>query len=350
MTEDYKKLNEILKGKNVVYIPIISCINRDTDEYDLSADGNVNRFITTFSLCDSYEKLTILLPRKHVKGSEELIVEFWKEQNRRHEVKLIWCDNFGKHAKDQRINMSVVYSISHYIDLLDDYKDIDLCIFESQKLGLHLSMFSLFDLIWWNPVSATDTKTRDFLEGYEELNESVLDVINYMLVASPDQLKYYSEYKDKVLLIDKLIDRDLKYFDYKPDRDILVEYVDLRPKYFLPYRLTDQGYKFDKVLEYLESDKSNWIALYTDPNNSHVVENLKPELRDRFIKVSSKRDTYYTILDYAHVTIPYFEDLEFINHASIWEFMHDKTNCKVILQGLPNDPYSIYTTSKVEFI
>ena len=346
MTEDYKKLNSILKRKNVIYIPIISCINRDTNEYDLGADGNVNRFITAFSLCDSYKKLAILLPKKHVEGSEKIIEEFAKYHN----VELVWCDDFGKHAKDQRVNEDIIRQMIQVIDHLDHSHEYDLCIFESQGLGSQLVKSHSFDTIWWNPVSATDTKSRDFLEGYEEMNKEVINISDWVLLASPDQVKYYSGYKDKVLLIDRLIDRDLKYFDYKPDRDIIVNHVDLRPKYFLPYRLTDQGYKFDKVLEYLESDKSNWIALYTDPNNSHVIENLEPELKDRFIKVSSKRDTYYTILDYAHVTIPYFEDLEFINHASIWEFMHDKTNCKVILQGPPNDPYGIYKSDKVEFI
>ena len=346
MTKDYRILNNILEGQNVVYVPIISCINRDTDEYDLSADGNVNRFITTFSLCDSYKKLTILLPAKHVEGSERIIEEFAKDKN----VTIIWCDDFGKHAKDQRVNDIVVNAIRQKIDLLENYDELDYCIFESQKLGLQLAKYCPFDLIWWNPVSATDIKSRDFLEGYEFINDELMRISNWVLLASPDQIKYYSGYKDKVLLIDRLIDRDLSYFDYKPDRDILVKYVDFRKKYFLPYRLTDQGYKFDKVLEYLKSDKSNWITLYTDPNNSHVIENLEPELKDRFIKVSSKRDTYYTILDYANVVIPYFEDLEFINHASIWEFMHDKANCKVILQGPPNDPYGIYKSDKVEFI
>ena len=39
--KDYTKFNTILNNRRVLYIPIISCINRQTNEYNLACDGNV---------------------------------------------------------------------------------------------------------------------------------------------------------------------------------------------------------------------------------------------------------------------------------------------------------------------
>lgn len=331
--------NTLFKDKSIVYVPIISCINRDTNEYNLAADGNVNRFITTFCKCDSFKKLTIFLPKKHVKDSEKIITEFADEFG----ADLVWIEDFGIHAKDQRVNENIVDKIYAKIKELD----FDLCLFESQALGLKLAETKK-QLVWWNPVSATETKTREFLIGYEETNAKVISVSDYMIIASQDQIKYYSNVSEKLIYIDVLIDRTLKFFNYQIDEDVL-KYSKYKDKlFFLPFRLTDSGYKFDKVLEYLKKEKENWIALYTDPNNSHVIDCLDETIKSKFIKVDSKRDTYYTILDHTNATILYFEDLEFINHAAIHEFK--QSNCNVILWQQHNNPYDIDKCPNIHII
>lgn len=332
-------MKELFRDKAIVYVPIVSCIDRDTNEYNLAADGNVNRFITTLSLCDTFKSLTIALPKKHIKESENMIQEFITDCS---DARIVWIEDFGKHAKDQRMNYDVVDSVYNSIKDLD----CDLYLFESQLLGLELNRYTDKQLVWWNPVSATSTKTRIFLKGYEVLNDIVMGISDYVIVASPEQLKYYN-YSDKLIYIDKLIDRNLRYFDYKIDNDVL-KYSNYDKKvFFLPYRLTDEGYQFDKVIKYM-SKEEDWIALYTDPNESHVIDHLDKSIRDKFVKVSSKRNTYYTILDYINATIPYFEDLEFINHAAIHEFKHSK--CKVVLWQQHNNPYDVDNCSNIEVI
>lgn len=341
--KSYDFLKELFRGKAIVYVPIISCIDRDTNEYNLAADGNVNRFITTFSLCDTFKSLTIALPKKHIEGSEKLIQEFISDCN---DARIVWIEDFGKHAKDQRMNYDIVDSIYQGIKDLD----CDLYLFESQLLGLELNRYAGKQLVWWNPVSATDTKTRIFLKGYGTLNEIVMDISDYTIVASPDQLEYYGysyKYSDKLIYIDKLMDRTLRYFEYELDNDVLKYSSYDKKVFFLPYRLTDEGYQFDKVIEYMSKEK-DWIALYTDPNESHAIDYLDESIRDKFVKVSSKRNTYYTILDYVDAVIPYFEDLEFINHAAIHEFKH--TKCKVVLWKQHKNPYDIDNCSNIEVI
>jgi len=343
--KEYSFLNKLFKDKDILYIPIISCINRDTNEYNLSADGNVNRFITTFSICNSYKSLTIALPSKHIKGSEKIVQDFAIDNN----VNIIWCNNFGIHAGEQRNDDNVVK------DIFYDVANIkcDICIFESQKLGISLmlgkeSSNSVIH-IFWNPVSKTDTKTRIFLEGYEDINSKIMSRVDYTIVASPDQIKYYHEYENSLIYLDKLIDRKLSYFDYNIDKEIIDKYSNYNGDiFYLPFRLTDEGYKFDKVLEYINKNHTdNYIILYSDPNNSHTIDKLDSEIKERFIKVDSSRDTYYTILDYTNCIIPYFEDLEFINHAAIHEFMDDRSKCKVILYNQNNNPYNVNNCNRI---
>jgi len=342
----YVFFKEYIKNKDILYIPIISCINRDTNEYNLAADGNVNRFITTFLKCDSYRTLTIVLPYRHIFGSEEFIIKF---KNPR--VNIIWSNNFGIHAGEQRNNDEIVNRM--FLEIANIKYDI--CIFESQKLGLKL-INNVKDkkFVFWNPVSKTDKKTRIFLEGYDEINANIYNKVNYMIVASPDQIEYYSKLSpnfDKIIYLDKLIDRDLDIFDYEIDNDILNKFKNIDKKiFYLPFRLTDEGYKFDKVIEYLKNVDKDYIVLYTDPNNSHIIDNMPYEIFNNFIKVSSDRDTYYTILDYIPCTILYFEDLEFINHAAIHEFMSSKCKANIILYNQNNNPYNINSCSRIKII
>lgn len=347
--KEYNFFKHYINDRNILYIPIISCINRDTNEYNLAADGNVNRFITTFSLCDTYKSLTIILPLKHIDGSEEFINKFKNDK-----IHIIYSSNFGIHAGEQRNNDEIVNNI--FLDILGI--DFDICIFESQKLGLRLMDYHKIDdkeFIFWNPVSKTKNKSRIFLEGYDTINNIIYDKVNYMIVASPDQVSYYSKISvnfDKLIYLDKLIDRDLKIFDYKIDElilNVLKEFNNVKI-YYLPFRLSDEGYKLDKVLEYLKNEKENYIVLYTDPNNSHIIDKFDDDIRKYFIKVSSDRNTYYTILDYVDCTILYFEDLEFINHAAIHEFMNSKTKAKVIVYNQNNNPYNINSCDRIKNI
>lgn len=342
--KDIKYFIDLVKDKNILYIPIVSCINRDTQEYNLSSDGNVNRFITTFSYANGFKNLTIFLPSKHIVGSECFINKFCELNNN---VKIKYSDNFGIHAGEQRNNDYITDSI---LNELNEYINNDtIIIFESQLLGLKISKKYNNNLIFWNPVSETNDKTRDFLCGYKEINDNCLNFSDYMIVASPDQYNYFNN-SEKIIMIDKLIDRDLSIFEYQKNdvyEKILEDISKDTTIFYLPYRLTDEGYKFNNVIKYIKgycNNKFNKVTiLYSDPNNSHIIDNLSisDEFKSRFFKVPTDRNTYYTILDSnVYKIIPYFEDIEFINHASIDEFKMAK-NVMVVLYNQNNNPYNV---------
>jgi len=349
---EYKKFNNIINGRDIIYVPIISCINRETGEYDLSCDGNVNRFITTFTYCNSFNNLHIILPSKHV-GNSECLIEKWISESKNN-ITIHYCEHFGIHAGEQRNNDDVVKNMYLYVRENFDLTN-KLFIFESQKLAkLFLSVSH--DVIFYNPVSKVTNKTRIFLEGYDEINDYLVNQCLYTIVSSPDQVDYYKDYKDKIIYLDKLIDRDLDIFSkYNKYEEFDKKLNQLKGDvYYLPFRLTDEGYQFNKVVKFIkDNSKDNYFIFYTDPNNSKILFtfDFDIEFKNKFIKVSTERDLYYTIIDSKkQVIIPYFEDLDFINHAAIHEFINDKANCIICVDSKLNNPYNIKNCERVKFI
>lgn len=113
----------------------------------------------------------------------------------------------------------------------------------------------------------------------------------------------------------------------------------------MPYQVTDEEYDNDKVIKfinyynkirkkYTKTNSSSLYILYGDPNNSGYMEKIKPYIDNdvKFEQVPNDRGTNYTLLDSdLKVVIPYFEDIDYINHASIQEFVSDKAKCQIIL-------------------
>lgn len=349
----YKEFDNILYGLNIVYVPIVSCINRQTGEYDLSCDGNVNRFVTTFSKCESFASLTIVLPKVHVAGSEKLVEQF---ANSHINIKLIYSEHFGIHAGEQRNMDSVVNA------MYDDIKKLetDIYIFESQKLGKLLieNKKDRQQFIFYNPVSKVNGKSRVFLEGYDDINNWLFENSDYMIVSSPDQIKYFENgTKEHIVYLDKLIDRDIELFDYEKNIDmkkIIGASVNINTKmFYLPFRMTDEGYKMDTVLSTLyheyKSHDGNIVVFYSDPNNSKILDKIKmnEKLKWKFVQVPTDRNTYYTLIDNPNITVLYYEDLDFINHAAIHEFISNKAQCEVwVMEN--NNPYGIMDCSRVK--
>ena len=99
MINEYNKLNKLLKNKKVLYIPIYSCFDYNTKLLNFKADGNINRFLTTFSNVNSYKSLDILAPDK---GND--VTWFYSAfYTVTHDSKIINSEYIVESAKVQRI-------------------------------------------------------------------------------------------------------------------------------------------------------------------------------------------------------------------------------------------------------
>jgi len=337
----YERFDKMIENMRILHIPIVSCINRETGAYKLDCDGNVNRIITTFSLCNSFKSLDVMMPFNY--ESNNILNEFGKDER----ITVHYVNAFGLHAGDQRANPLVVKSM---LDAIPNVDDFDFIIFESQYLGeALLNQVDSNKLIFYNPVSKTAAKTRNFLEGYDKINQELVEKCFKTILCSTDQVKFFKS--NKSYLLDILIDRNLKYFDYDVDTDLIYSLnkykQDNRTIYFLPFRLTDAGYKFNEVLDLIKKEDKGYVVLYSDPNNSGTVEQLDEDVKSNFIQVSTSRNTYYTLLDHCKVVIPYLEDLDFINHAAIHEFLNEKSDCLIVVANGQNNPYGMLDHPRV---
>lgn len=369
MKKEFEELANYIKGKNVLCVPIISSIDRQTGEYKLDADGNINRIITTFWHADTFNKLYLVLPKKHVKGSEKYIEQWIDEKStNQNSIEIIWANSFGIHAGEQRSNYFVIKNLEAELHYYVYGNLVDVYMIESQ--GLLQDIFPYVvgnynrNIIFWNYTCTTNNKTRSFLNGYKEINEELFLGCDKTIMASPEQVEYFNSVtgtsSSKLMYIPTFMDRDIHIFDYVRDKelnDILVNrHKNFYTKFFyLPYRMTDEGYKMKEVIEYInEYNSSDKVVIYSDPNNSGYMESIKDEFEHHvtFMKVSTSRDIYYTILDCdAGIVIPYFEDIAYINHASIQEFVHPNVKCTILLKEYDTkDPYGLSKYRNVKYI
>lgn len=351
MTIDKKFVDDHMQDKNILYIPIISSINRETNKYNLDSDGNVVRFITFFEHHKNFNTLTILLPKNNESHD---IIDRWVKDN--DNIEIIWSDNFGKHAGEQRSDSDVVSKMEmelfELINNPDNDNDFNIVMFESQFLGNLLVdpyWFKGFEKVFWCPVCKIDNEhTRNFLEGYDNLNKKLFQLSDWSIVESPTQLKKFSLPECSIYPYYMMMDRNLKYFDYMTDfglKDTIKTVKNLDTGtysiYYIPYRLTDEGYKVDDVISYINYDYADVVVVYyTDPNNSRAMEDLKKKFNSNvvFIKLSTDRNTHFTMLSSEDVVVPYFEDLDFINHATLWEMMSPKSRCQF---GITKEQYDM---------
>lgn len=366
--EEFNDLANYIENKKVLCVPIISSIDRQTGEYKLDADGNVNRIITTFWHADTYKTLYLVLPKKHVVGSEKYIEDFVKmKSTEEHSIEIIWADSFGIHAGEQRSNYFVIKNLEKELYGYIYGNIIDVYIMESQGL-LQDVITSIVarpykKVMFWNYTCTTNIKTRSFLNGYKDINEMLFLCADKTIMASPEQVDYFSTIKPsnftKLMYIPTFMDRDIPIFKYEKDVELndklIREYHNGTKFFYLPYRMTDEGYRMSEVIDYINNHKSKYkVVIYSDPNNSGYMETIKDKFNNNvsFMKVSTSRDIYYTILDCdADIDIPYFEDIAYINHASIQEFVHPSVKCTILLKEYDTeDPYGLSKYPNIKYI
>lgn len=343
MTNEYFELNCLVYNLRVLCIPIYSCFDYKTRNLNFRADGNVNRVLTTFYYVNTYKHLDIMAPSAGNDISWFIDSVHSISDNR---ADVVFNDEIHDSSKVQR-DLTFAKRVSQSID----FSKYDVVICDSQFLTLEILDNHVDDLqvIYWCPVCAVDGKTRDFLEPHRSIDKYIFSRVDYTIISSKDQFKYIESLRNamhgdfnitKTILIEQLIDRQLSVFDYKVDEDLLVtldKYYDWKI-IFLPFRLTDMGYNFHGILNYLtqrfkDDDNCHVCVLYTNPNNCDIDSLAQDEdelqfIHNRFIQVSKDRNTYYTIIDHGNVIIPYFEDTQFINHAAIYEFRD--SNARVV--------------------
>lgn len=323
-----------LKNKRILYIPIVSMRSYSNDLYDLTCDGNVNRFISFFLKDDlEYEHVDIVLPSGVTKQSLELLSEFEKCRPGK-----ITCHYFDKYPIGGASVIRSYKGSKQLFDLIDESiieKDYDVVIYEPNHLGVLIegikNIIVPFESVYWCPVSVTTESCPSFLLEYESIDKTLAKAADYLMVASINQFRFFKKVTKNVIR-EVLINPGLKLFDFKVNESIL----DLMDSYiqdgyklvYFPFRLTDKGYMLDWVLEMikkLSQEGSKICFVYSDPNNSDLLSMEENTENLVFLKIPTSRDVYYTMLSQVDCLVPYLENIDDIMHASLEELRYFNT-------------------------
>lgn len=255
---------------------------------------------------------------------------------------------FSGGAKKQR-------SSDFSTEIISEFKDkilaADVVIVESQPL------FMLFlaekntvvwngKLVYWCPVCATSKKSRSFLEASRDIDRLCFTNADHVIVATEEQAEYVEECgipNAEVTVLNEFIDRSLPMFkDYSIDEEalsIINNELDAgKMCLYLPFRLSDEGYKIWETLDLVHPlVASGQLVLFAPNVNGASIDELVKlcrssgsALNDDDLKmvlssirpISSSRDTYYTLIDHCpSLVIPYFEDWKFVMHAAVDELI-----------------------------
>lgn len=288
---------EMLKGKDVLMIPVYSARSYETGEYNLTADGNVSKYLMKI-IKSNAEKITIFYPDNSI--NLDKVQNFLKENTKQ---KVKWVSvKYGKNAQETR-NMG-----RQFFDYID--KKYDIIISEINTLAEIVAnggdcFCNKNNFIYWVGTHNIDG-TRWDTAGHEQLNKRIAQEVQTACLL-PAQVPFLGgkAFEDEYIY-------ESKYFDKK----II----------FFPFRLTDTSYKLDLFMETIYNlRENNFVVLYTDPNDSGLLNDAD---KDIFIKVPANKFVYLSILKGKPI-IPFLDDLEKNSHSNIFEFMY--YNCKVIM-------------------
>lgn len=300
-------LSKRLEHKRILYIPIYSMRSYETGLYDVSCDGNVNRFISKFSKIN-YKSLTITYPEK---TENEYFIRCFLRR-----VDLIKCEAYGINALATRKNEEGWFKFLHKLDR----SKYDVVLFEPNVIGKY-QFEDRIKVMYWMPVSSTINNRVEFLKEFYDLD--LINTLKYeTFVCSKNQKELYTtaHIDNDVFANSIFIDEETIYpYDssYHYEKNII----------FNPFRQSDKGYKIKELYTALEAiDKSKYIVLYSAPNGFDVQTSI-PRMR-----VKTDRKIYYNILK-SRPIIVYLENPDEILHTSIFEFMY--FNCRLIY--LKND-------------
>lgn len=296
------QIEDIIKNKKVLMIPVYSTRSYATGKYDLLSDGNISKFLMKILYSDAKE-IDILIPINSINLS--YVKEITKG------MKISWIpSNYGVNAHETR-NMNKEFL--NIVKRLYGLKKYDYIISEIDSLAYDIAVnnYDFFDkekFIYWAGSWNADG-TPWYESGHEDVNKTIANNVKTACLLKGQVTLYGGK-----SFYDECI--------YKPE---IFDYKII----FFPFRLSDKSYKlefFKETIHKLNKEGyKNFKVLYTDPNDSHLLDG---EDKNIFIKVSSNKFIYQSILK-GRPIIPYLDDVNKNYHSNIFEFVY--YNCDVIM-------------------
>lgn len=288
-------IKELDKCSKILFIPIVSMRNHISGEYDLACDGNINRILSTISLLNENIQIDITIPKNSI--NEAFILSNIKPNQMINLIKEDYL--YGINANETRRNKLWFKFINENIDKYDKI------IFEPNIIGLLNNPEDKF--IYWCPVSNTINSEVSFVKEFADLDKLIAG--KYTTYVCTNSQKKYLEGKSIVDI--SMLSNIGKIHALNKTKVI-----------YLPFRLSDKGYKIEYICKILKELESNYSfnIMYSSPNGVELPIKL-----NNVYKISSDRQFYNFMLSNKNVCIPFLENPDEILHMSLFEMIHNKT-------------------------
>lgn len=292
------QIENLIKEKSVLMIPVYSTRSYKTGVYDLLADGNISKFLMKIMQSEAKE-IDILFPNNST-GIKQ-IKNITKQKAK-------WIPfAYGINAHETRNMGEYFYNYILYNGKKYDYIISEIDTLAKSAICSCNSLCDCNNFIYWAGSWNADG-TPWYAEGHESTNKFIAEnILTACLLSGQVDLYHGKSFYDKCIYNPKYFDKKTIYF---------------------PFRLSDNSYHakdFLKIMQELKNEGyDNFVVLFSDVNDSHIFDEYQTET---FIKVPSNKFVYQSILKGKPI-IPYLDDTNKNYHSNIFEFKY--YGCDVI--------------------
>lgn len=291
------QIEELIRNKKVLMIPVYSTRSYKTGVYNLAADGNVTKYLMKIAQSD-FNKVDLLYPDKC--ENLNFITNFLSKQNIKNVSLIPFC--YGRNAHETRnMGQSFIDEINY---LFTQGKKYDIIISEVDTLAEKwlqndFKFYNNDNFVYWVGSWNADGTRWDAI-GHELRNKEIAkQIITPCLLAGQANLYKGKSFYDVCAYDPRLFNKATIFF---------------------PFRLSDNSYQatfFVDTINELKKERDDFVVLYTDPNDSHIFDN---EDREFFQKVPCNKYVYLSILKGKPI-IPYFDNPDINYHTNIFEML-----------------------------
>lgn len=311
------QIENIMENKNILMIPVYSARSYDDSKYDLMVDGNISKYLMKIFKSNA-NTIDIFYPDNSINFEN---VKRYCKMYKKCEVN--WLPvKYGKNALETR-NMGDIF-LEYIMQIPKKY---DLIIFEintlpriliadKERKHIFFQKYTFDNLLYWMGTHNENGTLWNASNNNDTMNSIIPQYISTACLLF-EQVGFY---KRKCFY---------DYYEYDPS------YFD-KKVIFIPFRLSDKSYDIEYIISILEKIKQykEFTVLYTDPNDSHLFDNLDANI---YIKIPKQKDVYCSILKGKPIII-YLDDLSVNSHSNIFDFLY--YGCELIMYKKKSDLFT----------
>jgi 3-deoxy-D-manno-octulosonate 8-phosphate phosphatase KdsC-like HAD superfamily phosphatase len=280
-SENFHEYVQDKRFNKILFIQQYSMRNHSDGTYNLLLDGNLNLTLHRISSINNHNAVVhITIPKNHNKEQFAILKEFVANTDILPKIEFVELD-YGENALENRKVVVNNFDFNSYFQT--HYFDLIVSDFSNFKSNIPKSK-----LIYNYNISKVEKLNRWYVDDFfdEQLKAILNNKPDYVYVLNENQKEYFIDNVetnedraiiDSMVVVDKQLfnrsffDEQVKFFDkYSNYKSIITQLVKHKNKkiVFFPFRLSDECYAINELINHCKRNYEDFIILTTDPNES----------------------------------------------------------------------------------